>query len=132
MHHRLHNCGVVLFVTTAVFTFIHLCATYQLPLVPEWLGTFGFAFLCACLPAVGAATAGINHQGEFARTARRSRAMVEQLTQVRAQLDLLLQPGTNVRSTDAAADVLRAAQIMVDEVLDWRVVFLDRPLIASA
>ena len=58
--------------------------------------------------------------------------MVEQLTQVRAQLDLLLQPGTNVRSTDAAADVLRAAQIMVDEVLDWRVVFLDRPLIASA
>ena len=76
--------------------------------------------------------AGINHQGEFARTARRSSAMVEQLTQIREQLEPMLQPTTHVRSADVTADALRAAQIMVNEVLDWRVVFLDRPLIVSS
>jgi hypothetical protein len=135
LHHRLHILGFILFILTAALTLIHVLAIYRAPIIPEWLhglDAFGFTFLCACLPAIGAAMAAISHQGEFARTARRSTAMVEQLTQIRAQLEPLLQSGANIRSADVAADALRAAQIMVDEVLDWRVVFLDRPLIASS
>lgn len=89
-------------------------------------------FLCAFLPAVGAALAAINNQGEFTRIAKRSRAMAERLEQIRGEIQTQLSPSANPTSGEAVAFGLRVAQLMVDEVLDWRVVFLDRPLIPPA
>jgi hypothetical protein len=134
IEHRLHRLGVRLFQITFLLIAIHF-ATHLFEPLKSWhpvLEKYGVTFFCAALPAIGAAVAGINHQGEFARTARRSSAMVEQLTEIRNQLAPLLATNSTVGSTEAAAHALRAAQIMVDEVLDWRVVFLDRPLIVSA
>jgi hypothetical protein len=130
---RLHAAGVGLFFATFVLIAAHFLS-HPMRASAKWRHTMelcGVTFFCAALPAVGAALAGINHQGEFVRTERRSAAMVEALVEIRGQLDRLLQPGAIVRSPEAAAHALRAAQIMVDEVLDWRVVFLDRPLDAS-
>jgi hypothetical protein len=128
---RLHKSGFWLFVLTSVLIAIHFLAQLFPPL-SNALETWELTFFCAWLPAVGAAIAGINHQGEFARTARRSLAMVEQLKQIRAELEPSLASSSKVRSPEAAAAALLAAQIMVDEVLDWRVVFLDRPLVATS
>jgi hypothetical protein len=133
--HRLHKFGFVLFIITVFLIGLHF-ALHILHVRDPWrhileLGGL-LAFFCVWFPAVGATSAGINHQGEFARTARRSYAMVEQLTRIRADVEPLLRPGSKVHLSEAAAVALIAAQIMVDEVLDWRVVFLDRPLNASA
>jgi len=131
IQHRLHSWGLWLFSLTFVLVAVHFavhCKSSWHDRFHEGLDNFGLLFFCASFPALGAALSGINHQGEFARIARRSRAMAARLTQVKAELEVLLEPRRIVRSNEAAAHALQAAQIMVDEVLDWRVVFLDRPL----
>src|SRR5207302_10926650 len=85
--------------------------------------------LAAGAPAVGAALAAIANQGEFARVAKRSGAMAGRLQQ---DLERLKKHGANARASEVAEDALRVAQTMVDEVLDWRLVFLDRPLVTPA
>ena len=79
--------------------------------------------------------AGIINQGEFRSLTNRSEAM-------REQLNLLLNETTNLReqiastpdsakrqfSTQAVALASATAGLLVNEVLDWRVVLLDQPL----
>jgi hypothetical protein len=79
----------------------------------------------AALPALGAALEGINNQGEFTRTARRSAAMAGAFQAYAAEI---------ARAREEAAPSLGRAtalsskitQTMVDEVTDWRAVFSDR------
>jgi len=86
---------------------------------------------CAAFPALGAALHGIKNQGEFARVARRSEAM-------EAQLEALLaacahyEAEPSLRSADLIRLAQDAADLMLDEVLDWRVIFLDRPPVLPA
>jgi hypothetical protein len=106
-----------------------------LPYLPriDWASPM-LTFFAAFLPALGAALAGIANQGEFRRIARRSMAMKE-------QLDRFLREAAVVRGRlhsgaiapaqsfdEAAALSADAARLLINEVLDWRVVVLDRPL----
>jgi len=141
--HRLHITSTCLFGLTLLGIGIHLLLEFwgSVPL-PHWLDfhfpepfheeldrwlVLGSAFL----PALAAALAGISNQGEFARLAKRSAAMADYFKGFAAQIATL-------RSGDAKdGDALKLSQIiplageiaevMVDEVADWRVVFIDRP-----
>jgi hypothetical protein len=88
--------------------------------VERWLLLFS-----AFLPALGAALEGINNQGEFTRTARRSAAMAgafeayaARVRKLREEKDAALAPITDLSR--------RITQTMVDEMTEWRAVFSDR------
>jgi hypothetical protein len=103
--------------------------TIWLPAIelPHWLPEALLPILCAILPALGAAIAGINNQGEFARIAKRSESMVERLTEIDQRIDDLLGRGSRLQSSEVIVLATELAQLMVDEVSEWRVVFQDRP-----
>jgi hypothetical protein len=82
-------------------------------------------FASAALPALGAALEGINNQGEFTRTAHRSKAMAGAFEAYAAQIKNLRE-GQDGGLTTATALSSKIAQTMVDEVTDWRAVFSDR------
>jgi hypothetical protein len=132
---RLHRCGVLLLGMTLICCGLHFLPEFWHGLeYPEWLFAV-LTFLCGFSPALGAALAGINNQGEFRRIAKRSEAM-------RAQLSILLEETESLRgrlsaapgqspeqfSAPVAALAGDAARLLINEVLDWRVVFLDQPL----
>ena len=131
IEHRLHRGAMILLFATAICIAAHFLPGGES--LKAWLiiGTAGF-------PAMGAALAGILNQGEFARLARRSRAMSERLErladEIRAALTSFSSAADAARPTisDVSPLAIRAAEFMVDEVLDWRVVFLDRPLVPPA
>lgn len=132
---RLHVVGLTLLGGTLAACAVHLWLGIASSEGHSVLLIGNLVFLCGFLPALGAALAGIVNQGEFQRIAMRSNAM-------RAQLEILLAkataledtlsrpalPGTAPPSRAATELATTAAQLMVNEVLDWRVVFLDRPL----
>jgi hypothetical protein len=132
---RLHVSGLALLGVTVVACTTHLVlGAGTMPASPQVLGTL--VFLAGFLPAMGAAVAGINNQGEFRRLAMRSEAMLRRLEELEARARALAKriestavsgwcPGASGEASDLAA---QAAQLMLNEVLDWRVVFLDRPL----
>lgn len=132
LERRVEATAVVLMALTLAACALHL----MVDLAPRvaWPPRFpaGLTFLAAVLPAFGAALAGISNQGEFRRIGKRSGAMRDQLAALLARADDL-QP--LVSSTEPPAHLSRrieavasdSARLMVDEVCDWRVVFLDRP-----
>ncbi len=89
--------------------------------------------ISAFFPALAAALAGISNQGEFSRVAKRSAAMADSFEKFSEQIKALLH--TEVPSGPKLSQVVplagRIAQVMVDEVADWRVVFTDRPPTAA-
>ncbi len=123
--HRLHTTGLWFLGLTVVSIVLHLL--HWPPGGAGWL-----TLTCAWFPALGAALAGISNQGEFARVAKRSAAMVQQLSSIHAALEALAAPAGPLTSAQLEPLAVRASQLMVDEVLDWRVVFLDRPLVHPA
>ena len=130
--HRLHNASTWLFGLTLFGIGLHLLLELSGVAVrrevDHWL-----VLASAFLPALAAALAGISNQGEFARVAKRSAAMADSFGRFAGQIAVL-------RSSDAKG-VLKLAQVvplggeiaevMVDEVADWRVVFIDRPQTAG-
>jgi hypothetical protein len=132
---RLHGTALALFALTAVAVCVHL-----VPLLPgaaRWgLDSItGFSryltIACAVLPALGGALTAVNNQGEFARIAKRSEAMEARLERIHRELTQGLASDA-LRSTELIDTATRVARLMVDEVLDWRVVFQDRPLVPPA
>lgn len=125
IEHRLHLAGLWLMGLTLFACGLHLLHM----LLPASLLTF----FCGFFPALGAALAGINNQGEFRRITRRSQAMQQYLGQLRDQVKALqehateTQPGQTSLLPKAGILAADAARLLVAEVLDWRVVFLDRP-----
>jgi hypothetical protein len=90
-------------------------------------------FFCGFLPAVGGALAAINNQGEFRRIAKRSHAMHTSIARLIIRIDSL---ESKMKAPETAATAFLpavrelsedAADLLVREVLDWRVLFLDRP-----
>ncbi len=134
IEHRLHYTGLTLFGSTAAIIAYHV-----LELMFEGLhdnnavqhGTHWLAVLCALLPAMGAAFAAINNQGEFSRIAKRANAMEKRFCDLHKQT---AQWGDSmpIKSTTLLLFAHQISQVMVAEVLDWRVVFLDRPLVMPA
>ncbi|MBK8908469.1 MAG: hypothetical protein IPM60_11355 [Rhodospirillales bacterium] len=120
--HALHLTHVLLFALTFVVVAAHLaeeiCHCLPSPFTPSLL-----SMLAAVLPAFGASFAARSSQGEFHRLAQRSEALSARLDQAADQL-----AKTPSSSSAALGDLAEsAANLMVEEVLDWRVLFLARP-----
>jgi hypothetical protein len=142
LEQRLHAAGVVLLGMTLLACGLHL-GLHSLANLRAWHFPPGLpaalTFCCGFFPALGAALAGIANQGEFRRIHKRSEAMKEQLglllekvKSVATQIDAAPQPLAAQYSPRVSALAGDAARSLVNEVLDWRVVFLDRPLTTPA
>jgi hypothetical protein len=126
--HRLHTASAWLFGLTLFGIGMHLLLELAGAAMREEMDPW-LVLASAFLPALAAALAGISNQGEFARVAKRSAAMANSFARFAGQIAVL-------RSRDALG-VLKLAQViplgeeiaevMIDEVADWRVVFIDRP-----
>ncbi len=81
----------------------------------------------AVLPALGAALEGINNQGEFIRVAKRSAAMASGFAKYGTRI-VALESGPPPRLSQVIPLSSTIADAMVAEVVDWRAVFIDRPL----
>lgn len=131
IEHRLHLAEVTLLVLTLV-----CCAQHMMQgLLHDWPQLPGhlLTFFCGVFPAMGAALAGINNQGEFRRLARRSRSMHARLSQHLLELQVSqsrMTTGATIGqlSADISHTAANAARAMINEILDWRVIFQDRPL----
>lgn len=132
IEHRLHSAGWLLVGGTLMVAGYHTASSIFLELPHSVTITGVLIALGAFLPALGASLAGLNNQGEFRRIAKRSEAMVEHLTELAGEAATLLNDSSKGRPTLRWTKVtdltVRASHLMVNEVLDWRVVFIDRPL----
>jgi hypothetical protein len=81
-------------------------------------------FVAALLPVTGGALAAVRSQAELSRVTARSRTMAEQLESLEREIRALSAP----TSEQLARLAESAAQAMLGEVLDWQVVFLEKPL----
>jgi hypothetical protein len=127
LSHRLHILSLVLVGATVLGVGLRLAAEiFHLSLVAHdidwgrWL-VLGAAFL----PALAAAMEGINNQGEFVRVAKRSAAMAgifEKYARKIAALELA--PPLHLAALTPLSSNI--AETMVDEVVDWRAVIIDR------
>ena len=132
---QLHRWGILLLSLTLICCGLHFLPTIWKGLeYPEWFLAL-LTFLCGFSPALGAAMTGISNQGEFRRIAKRSEAMQEQLSRLLEKVKDLSEKLTAAPSRpleqiapQAAALAVDAARLLIHEVLDWRVVFLDQPL----
>jgi hypothetical protein len=136
IEHRLHMTGLFLFVLTGLACLVHFLPhghVLRLPSVELWpWRSEWLTLLCAVLPALGAALAGINNQGEFARSTKQSLAMAQKLRQLSREIRALGRAPADPPFGQVVAIAATVAQSMVDEVLDWRVVFQDRPPVLPA
>ena len=129
----LHAAGYVLF-GLALFG----CSLHLLNYCRQWLSepVFGheggvalfLTFLTVVGPAFGGALTAIRFQGEFERVIERSRAMKGQLEKISVELGNCQSGGAKPSSEALGEIATSGAQLMVSEVLDWRTVFLARPL----
>lgn len=132
IEHRLHLLEVILLTLTLICCIQHLMQSFWpgWPHIPSPLLTF----CCGFFPVAGAALAGISNQGEFRRIAQRSASMAERLAhQLKKVHDLQQQLAVTSTahkqlSPEIAAIASETARTMVNEVLDWRIIFQDRPL----
>lgn len=128
----LHRAGSTLFGLAAVAGTLHLL-NYVLPFHEHMFAHEGRVALCLTLitvvgPAFGAALTAIRFQGEFERVIKRSRAMKGQLQQISEELEKCRSAKAKPCSGALGEIATRCAQLMTSEVLDWRTVFLERPL----
>lgn len=132
---RLHRLGEWLFLATLAACASRLVValfrdSFTLHTAESWDGWL--MFCAAFLPAFGAAMAAIRSQGEFHRLVQRSRAMQDELAQLREVV-----ANVPVRPNELSSQLLQQAaeqtsRLMYNEVLDWRIVFQDRPLVWPA
>jgi hypothetical protein len=129
---HLRITGVCLFAATALACLTHLMfLVCKLP-HPDLLAS-ALILIAGVFPAFGAALAAIRDQGEFQRLEMRSAAMVTRLEQSLGELEAIRQVNRNAPLRAACFENLakvaqEVATVMVGEVLEWRIVFLDRPL----
>lgn len=132
LDHRLHVAGTCLFVLTLVACLLHVAHLWveesaRVVWVPVWVPGW-LTLLCACLPAAGAALAAVRGQAETHRVAQRSRAMQDALGGLQADLDAVATEGRELNSIRLRDCADRVSDLMIREMVDWRVVFQDRPL----
>lgn len=126
IHRRLHRISLILFVTTILavavnwgFRLVHPDAPEQ---VSDWLILFS-----AFLPALGAALAAINNQGEFARLHKRANAMAHSLARLKSQIAGLARSADGPSLSGLSVLAAQLGQMMIEENAEWRIVVLDLP-----
>ena len=132
MSKRLHIAGDSLFLATlfaCIFHLVHLWMEHdpRFNWIPANAGTW-MTVLCAFLPALGAAFAAIRSYSEAQRLAQRSKAMEEMLTKFQDEFAALPVAGEALNSVKLRSHANRVTNLMTNEMLDWRVVFQNRPL----
>jgi hypothetical protein len=132
MDERLHKTGNYLFIATLIACIAHLAHLWfdhdsEISWIPENAGLW-LTLLCAFLPALGAAFAAIRSHSEVQRLAQRSKAMEETLTQIQKDMNEVPVESDSLNSVRLRSHVKRVNDLMTNEMLDWRVVFQDKPL----
>lgn len=109
------------------------CESYEI------LIKYTVTVLCAALPLLAAALAGIRYQGDFERFATRSQETAEELDKLSARLDqFIAQVGSEEPANSAESQpqplyeellecVLDVSHIFESDLADWRYVYLARP-----
>lgn len=129
IHGRLHRWSLALFYVTVVGVALHLMT--PLAHLDEHAAEgveAALVLVAAFCPALGAAFASVNNQGEFQRLAKRSAAMAAFFDAEALAIDGLRRSPTPARLAEVEPLIRRIADVMVDEVMDWRVVVNDRAL----
>lgn len=133
IHRRLHATTATLVFLTIAGVVLHLLiGMHVFHIGKEDAETLNHVLLliAAGFPALSAALANIDNQGEFARLSKRSRAMADAFK--RFHDDVLRLTGrigtaSPPSMADATALATRVATSMVEEVVDWRIVAIDLP-----
>lgn len=133
IHHRLHvTTATLVFLTIAGVVLHLLMGMHVLDIGEEASETLNHVLLliAAGFPALSAALANIDNQGEFARLSKRSRAMAdafkrfhEEMVGLTGRIGTASPPGM----AEATALASKVATSMVEEVVDWRIVAIDLP-----
>jgi hypothetical protein len=125
LEHRLHAGGLAAFVLTLTACVLHL--THVLCRYGHVL-----TFCAGFFPAVAASLAGIANQAELRRLGKRSASMQAPLTSILeriAELEGEIEAAARVQASAPVVSLCsESMRLLVDEVLDWRVVQIDRPL----
>lgn len=105
---------------------------YDLPAIFDHGGPVHLALtiITVVAPSFGAALTAIRFQEEFERVSKRSAAMSARLQLMSAELAALIEADDDTRFTSEALSKIaaNADRLMVQEVLNWRIVFQERPL----
>lgn len=119
LDHRLHAVGMWLFVTTAVLLILLLFINW-----PDmvWLKTT-LTFLTIAFPLFGSAINAIHAQGDFITVSRRSRRTANRLLEIRKALS-----EEDLSFARVADRVEMASDMMMDDLVEWNLVFRTRPL----
>jgi hypothetical protein len=136
MEHRLHHLGEYAFGATLLVCLVYLILAFNAGKETEFQKwAYGakndikgiVTMLTGFLPALGAAFFGIRVQGEFGSTAERSHATAAQLKVIAGKFETL------AATEKPRLDVLRlfveeASRAMLMENLDWRLLYISKPL----
>lgn len=136
MEHRLHHLGEYAFGATLLVCLVYLTLDFNAGKETD-LQKWAYAtkndikgmvtLLTGFLPSLGAAFFGIRVQGEFGSTAERSHATAAQLKVIAGKFELLTdidKPQLNM----LRLRVEEAARAMLMENLDWRLLYISKPL----
>ncbi len=136
MEHRLHHLGEYAFGATLIVCLIYLVLAFNAGKETEFeKWAYGakndikgmVTLLTGFLPSLGAAFFGIRVQGEFGSTAERSHATAAQLKTIASKFELLVD-GDKPRLDVLRLRVEEAARAMLMENLDWRLLYISKPL----
>ncbi len=133
LHHRLERASLVLFVLTFLGILVHLGLAWP-GLFPREAGAAAdhwLVLVSATAPALGAALAGINNQGEFQRLSKRSTAMADGLSRIHRDIVRLRAAEQGLRLSGVLELSELMGELMIQEVMDWRIMFADRPPAAA-
>lgn len=126
--HWLEWLGVGFFIATfAICTVLAFCSNWLDGLTGS--GQFAGAFLCALLPAVGAAAYGIRVEGDFDGSCRRSANMARRLIDIGSKLSDKKKPMSLAEVSALTEDATLA---MMSEIGDWGFIYRGRPLALPA
>ena len=136
MEHRLHHLGEYAFGATLLVCLVYLVLAFNAgkeTAFEKW--AYGakndikgmVTLLTGFLPSLGAAFFGIRVQGEFGSTAERSHATAAQLKAIAAKFEALVE-GDRPRLDVLRLRVEEAARAMLMENLDWRLLYISKPL----
>lgn len=137
MEHRLHILGEMAFATTLLiclgYLFLVFTGNENGAGIRYKIYKFGYeaknwvTMMTGFLPALGAAFFGIRVQGEFGSTAERSHATAAQLKNIAEKFEKLSGEKTP-RLRNLRVHVEEAAQAMLMENMDWRLLYISKPL----
>ena len=133
LYHRLERASLILFALTFLGILVHLGLAWPgvFPRAAGEAADHWLVLVSATAPALGAALAGINNQGEFQRLSKRSAAMADGLSRIARDIARFRAGGRPLHLAGVLQLSEQVAELMIQEVMDWRIMFVDRPTSAA-